>query len=319
MRQTAAFTPEDVPEGLARTVRRHHVPGEPSAQEWLAGLPGLVDEALQSWQLRQDGRAWHGTAALVLPVRRSDAGAAVLKVVRPHPEARDEHLALRAWRGRRAVDLLAAAPARWTLLLQRLEADRDLLSGSVLDSCAEIGGLLRDLDQPAPPWGHRLSTHLHALVADIDRAQADPAAAHRFPRRLLQVARSLALEQASSPDVDDRLVHGDLHQGNVLWSPDQGGWRAIDPQAVAGHPTFGVAPAVRNRWAEAQASPDLRTHLAARVDVVCDAAGLDVGRARAMTLLRSVRDALWALDFPARDTAQEITRAVTIAKVMLPG
>lgn len=38
-----------------------------------------------------------------------------------------------------------------------------------------------------------------------------------------------------------------------------------------------------------------------------------------MTLLRSVRNALWALASTRSDVTEEVTRAVTIAKAMLPG
>lgn len=275
------FSAQDVPSGLRAAVETSPAAEGVNGGLWLDRLPALVGDALQTWDLHVDGDPRHGAAALVLPVRRPTGEPAALKVVWPHPEARQEHLALRAWAGQGSVRLLAADPARWTLLLERLDGDRDLHSVPVMESCGAIGALLAELDRPAAPWAPRLSDHLHELVGDIDRAEADPQWAHRFPRSLLQVARSTAAEQGRSADIDAHLVHTDLHQANVLWSPTADRWLAIDPKPMAARPAFAVAPSVRNRWAEAQESRDLRQHLALRVEAVCEPAGIDVDEARA--------------------------------------
>ena len=113
----------------------------------------------------------HGTAALVLPVRRRDGSAVVLKVTWPHAEAEHEHLALQRWEGRGAVRLLAANPGRWAMLLERLCSDRDLYDVPIDEACTVIGDLLRQLDHPAIPQLSRLSAEAASMV-DPDAAQA---------------------------------------------------------------------------------------------------------------------------------------------------
>lgn len=299
-------------------------PGGPSGAEWLDRLPRLAGELLADWDLMVDGAPAHGQNSLVLPVRarRRQAAAAVLKVTWPHPEAAQEHLALRSWGGRDAVRLLAADPARWALLLERLDA-RDLDTVGILDCCEQVGTLLRRLDRPAPPWAPRLSDHLRRLVADTDAAHAGTAG-RRFPRRMLLQARDLAAQLASEPGVDERLVHTDLHGQNVLWRPDPGQWVAIDPKVMAADPAFAVAPVLWNRWEEAEGAHDVRIHLNLRLETVCDAAGTDPDRARAFGILRMVRNALWALaDDPGPGTSSGtqrwLTRAVTVVKALQPG
>src|SRR5699024_2799982 len=124
-----------------------------------------------------------------------DAG--VLKVGWPHPEADHEHLALRAWTGRGAVELLAADPASATLLLERLDTDRDLTSGSVLETTEALGHLVRVLDRPAPPWAPPLSLRVARSADQLDRFGAGSGAAKAFPRRMVQQAASLARDLLS--------------------------------------------------------------------------------------------------------------------------
>lgn len=307
-----------VPQGL-RDLVVHHVtnPGMPSGPSWLNTLPRLVDELLDAWDLRIDGDARHGNAALVLPVQRRDGTPAALKVVWPHEEGADEHRTLRAWAGHGAVRMLATDRSRWALLLERLDPSRDLRGVEVLESCEQIGLLLGVLDRPAPPWARRASDHLAALVADIDALRATGTGRH-FPRRMLDQGRALALDLAAHPGVDARLLHTDLHQENVLWRPHPGEWVAIDPQTMAADPAFGVAPALWNRWDEALAAHDLRAHLRVRLEVICAAGGIDPDRARPLSLVRMVRNAVWCLQSPTPRTDEDVTKMVTIIKALQP-
>ncbi|MFF5183727.1 hypothetical protein ACFY30_08040 [Streptomyces sp. NPDC000345] len=52
---------------------------------FIAGLPDLVAEFLERWDLRTDGPPMHGVCALVLPVTAADGTPAVL---RPRPGTR---------------------------------------------------------------------------------------------------------------------------------------------------------------------------------------------------------------------------------------
>lgn len=298
---------------------------------WLDELPRRVADAVARWQLVRDHdvRLRSGHAALVVPVRRPRGDAGVLKLTWPHTEADPEHLALRAWRGRGAVELLAADPASATLLLERLDADRDLTTGSVLETTEVLGTVLGALDRPAPPWAPRLSDELARVDDAIDRFSGDPAAARRFPRRMVQQAAALVRDLLSEGSgaggdteghpLDRRLVHTDLHQMNVLWRPDPGEWVAIDPKVLAGDPHWATAPALWNRWDEVLAAHDTRAHLQLRLGLLCEAAGLDEDRARALTIVRLVAEAVRSLREGAPQEQDRVARAVTIVKAMQPG
>ena len=280
-----------------------------SGDVWLTHLPGLVEESLAQWDLTRDGDSMHGVCALVLPVRRHDDSPAVLKVTWPHAEAEHEHLALQRWGGRGAVRLLAANPARWTMLLERLNWRRDLHDVPIDEACTVIGTLLHQLNSEALPQFSRLSAQAAEMAEKL--RSAPPA----IPRRFVEQARSLLSELITDSAIDSHMVHTDLHYGNIL-SADRQPWLAIDPKPLAADPAFAVTPALWNRWAEAIASGDLRAHLRRRLSIICAGTGLDEERARAWSIVREVQNGLWAIE---GDDADELTKAITIVKAMQSG
>ncbi len=275
-----------VPPAFAASISGRDPEPYVSGDDWLRTLPGLVDGHLAEWGLGVDGEPWFGECALVVPVRRG-RDAFALKLTWPHAEAEQEHLALRAWNGRGAARLVAADPAAFTMLLERLDGDTDLTSVSVLEACEVIGGLFRRLDQPALPQLPRLSVQAGHWAEQL----ASPPAA--LPRRLATQARSLVADLVGDGDRDTRLVHSDLHYANVL-AGQREPWLAIDPKPMAAEWAYAVAPAVWNRADEAARAHNLRLHLRLRADVVAEAAGLDEDRVRAWTFVRLVVNALWA-------------------------
>ncbi|MGV1009009.1 MAG: aminoglycoside phosphotransferase family protein [Dermatophilaceae bacterium] len=278
-------------------------PTSVSGADWLRRLPGLLDELLTEWDLAPDGGVRSGWCAVAVPVR-SPAGPAVLKVGWPHSEARTEHLALRRWAGRGAVRLLRADPHRFALLLERLDADRDLDGMPVEPACAVIGGLLRTLRVPAPPQVPRLTAYTDRLV---ERLASSP----QVPRRFADQARRLAGELTATerPPV---LLHTDLHYTNVL-AGRRAPWLAIDPKPMAGDPAFEVWPALVNRVGELERGASLRVSLRRRLEVVCDHAGIDADRARAWTIVRESGAALE----PTSDHLR-VSLAMAVMKAMNP-
>ena len=297
-----------VPDAFSALVTGRDAEPHISGDEWLARLPGLVEQSLSEWELTVDGEARHGMSALVLPVRRRDGAAAVLKVTWPHDEAEHEHLALQHWGGRGAVRLLAANPGRWTMLLERLNADCDLYDVQIDDACAVIGGLLAQLDHPALPQLPRLSSQCSRMD---ERLGSAPAA---IPRRFVEQARALLSDLVTDAAIDSRMVHTDLHYRNVLAAGRQP-WLAIDPKPLAADPAFAVTPALWNRWEEAVAGGGLRQRLRRRLLIICENAGINEERAQAWSIVREVQMALWAVE---DGHADGLTKAIAIMKAIQP-
>ena len=281
--------------------------GGPSGSDWAAALPRLLSEVLDGWSLKPTGPAMTGWTAVVVPVLRGD-GAFMLKVGWPHREAAAEHLALRHWDGRGAVQLVAADPARGALLLEALDPARDLRPPEIdIDhACAIVGGILRRLHVPAPPQVRTLSSFAAEQVKRLARR------GDGLPRRFVDRATRLAAELSQEPDCDATLLHTDLHFGNVLGGRREP-WLAIDPKPMAGHPGFELQPVLRNRTDELGRGSAFRSLVRRRLEVVCYAAGIDEEVARLWTIVHSVFEASWSAE--ERDT-EGVTLHLAIAKAL---
>ncbi|MFF7545380.1 aminoglycoside phosphotransferase family protein [Streptomyces canus] len=273
----------DIPEELAATQELYN--GD-KGREFIAGLPALIEDFLERWQLRPDGSPMHGVAALVLPVvRRTDATPAALKLQLLDEESAGEPVALRLWDGDGAVRLLDHDPATHTMLLERLDSTRMLstLPGT-RDAVLVIAGLLAHLTAGPAPAGIR-------RLGDIARAMLDrtPEALKRIPdpevRRTVADCAAAVREVVDEPG--DRLLHWDLHDENVLAS-ERAPWLAIDPKPLAGDPGFELWPALDNRFDADE--------ITWRFDAMTDILGLDRARARAWTLGRLLQNSLWDIE-----------------------
>ncbi|MEV4754846.1 aminoglycoside phosphotransferase family protein [Micromonospora sp. NPDC049559] len=279
-----------VPPRLAGYLEKFY--GE-QGRAWATGLPGLAAAFLDRWELTPDGPARHGMVALVLPVRRSDGDPAALKLQPLDPEHPGEPSALRAWRGDGAVRLLDADPATGTMLLERLDGDRDLRGEpddlKAVQIIAELLARLHACDPPDDIMPLRdVVAGMLAYAPRAAAALADPA-----DTRLVNGWASAVTEVAGEPG--DRLLHWDLHFENVL-AAGREPWLAIDPKPLAGDPGFDLLPALHNRTDEILAAADPRRAVLRRFDLMVEILGLDRGRATAWTLARVLQNTLWSIE-----------------------
>lgn len=289
----AALVPAAFREFVTRHTAEAGAVGGPSGADWAASLPRLLAECLDEWELEPRGPAATGWTALVLPVRRGDEELA-LKVVWPHIEGRDEALVLRHWDGDGAVRLVAADPTRGALLLEALDSTLDLRPVAIDTACEVIGGLLRRLHRPALPQLRRLSDyarqHTRAVVGDDSP----------LPRRMRERTAGRLADLLADPGCDATVLHADLHFENVLGGRREP-WLAIDPHPLAGHPGFEVPPLLRNRVDELGTGSTFRWSVRRRVEVVCEAAGIDVDMALAWAYVGVAMEAGWAAKDGDRD------------------
>ncbi|MFE0426654.1 aminoglycoside phosphotransferase family protein [Streptomyces sp. NPDC058953] len=296
-----------VPEALAASHRAH---SGAAAGAFIDALPARAAEFMERWGLGPDGPPAHGVVALVLPVVRADGSEAVLKLQPVDDETVGEPVALRAWGGDGAVRLLDHDPATGTLLLERLDAARPL--SSVADpgeAVRVLGALLARLgDRPAPAGLRRLGDLTAAMLDQLPGALS--ALGDADGRRLLADCAAALREVAAEPG--DRLLHWDLHYGNVL-AAEREPWLAIDPKPLAGDPGFELLPALMNRF-----DPDPAA-IRWRFDLLTEALGTDRERARAWTLGRVLQVLLWDLEDVGQGKEGEglDEQAVVIANALL--
>jgi streptomycin 6-kinase len=299
--------PIPVPPALTEALTASHGPA------WTGALPALAARQCDRWTLRPTGRAMHGAVALAVPVERADGRAAVLKVQPVDEETGGEPLALRSWDGDGAVRLLEHDPGTGAMLLEALDPAQRL-DGVPLDEALEvIGTLLARLNSHPGPAGVRdLGTTTLSLAERAAKLAASDRVGGRSRTRLARWA-GLAREMAVEPG--DRLLHWDLHYENVLAplpGSERGPWLAIDPKPLVGDPGFELLPALRNRWAQAEATGDPVRETRRRFDLLTEVAGIDRERARAWTLVRVLQDSLWQME-DARPRVPEVQAALARA------
>lgn len=280
----------------------------PDWAQWVEALPCLADTVLRQWGIRPDGPATNGYCSLVIPVRTAAGVAAVLKIGFPDEESEHEHLALRRWGGHGAVRLLSADPHHRALLLERLGA-ADLSGVPEAEACRVVAALYGSLHVRALP-------SLRSLASFVERWTSDLAALPRsapIPRRLVEQAVAHGHDLVADRSVPDRIIHTDLHYGNVL-AGVRDPWLAIDPKPLNGDPHYEIAPMLWNRWAEV--ADDVRAGVRRRLWMLVDSAGFDEQRARNWVLVRMVHNAMWAVqDGPAGDPGW-LTTCVAVAKAV---
>jgi streptomycin 6-kinase len=262
---------------------------------WIAGLPALAAAHLDQWQLAIDGPVASGAVALIIPVVRGDDSKAVLKLQPVDDETGGEPAALQAWAGQGAVRLLEHDPSSGAMLLERLDPSRDLYTMDDDFAAAKIiAELLVQLNSVRAPAGMR---HLRdvATATLAQTPKAVPLALDPEERRIL-INCAARYQELITDEIDDRLLHWDLHYYNTLFTLEGAGeWKAIDPKPLAGESGFELLPALWNRWDDLVETGDLARALLRRFDLMTDVLGLDRSRAAGWTLGRVLQVAVWDL------------------------
>nr|WP_221634641.1 aminoglycoside phosphotransferase family protein [Nocardioides luti] len=281
-------------------------------------LPALAGVLLDEWELAPDGAAWHGHCSLVLPVTGRTGERQALKITFDgDDESRHEALALQHWGGHGVVRLVRADPGRRALLLERLH-ERDLADLDDTAACEVLGDLYGRIRRPAPPQLATVGSYVGRWVEPLAALPRDAP----LPHRLVDQARHLAADLLAAPPERPVIVHGDLHQHNVL-AADREPWLVIDPKPMAGDQHYEPAPALWNCWERLVAAGDVRAGVRHRFHTLVDTAGLDEDLARDWVVVRMVVNASWSLQDAERerralDAGERdwITRCIAIAKAV---
>jgi streptomycin 6-kinase len=262
---------------------------------WIAGLPAMAIAAMDRWELVEDGQVASGAVALIIPVARRDGSKAVLKLQPVDDETAGEPAALRTWAGRGAVRLLEHDPSSGAMLLERLDASRDLNTMEDDLAAAEIiATLLVQLNSVPAPAGMRdlrdVAARTLAGAPEAIQLVEDP-----DERRLL-INCTARLQELITDRLENRLLHWDLHYFNTLSTVDGvTEWKAIDPKPLSGDSGFELLPALWNRWDDLVGSGDVARALLRRFDLMTEVLGLECARAVGWTLGRVLQNAVWDL------------------------
>ncbi|GAA5058134.1 aminoglycoside phosphotransferase family protein [Nocardia callitridis] len=290
----------DIPEGFASaTIARE---GEPGSR-WIAALPGLIEELTRRWSCTPEGQVWHGQVGVVVPVRSGDLAPAVLKVSFPHPGNVHEPDAFEVWGGSGAVRLFRRDDAVFAMLLERA-GEGSLAGVEDFDAAvAALGELSRRLAVPAPEGLPRIARQMPEWEHEITTTARELGSP--MPQRVLDAA--VATVREFGGDQPNTLVHGDLHDSNVLPSQREP-WLVVDPKGYVGDPAYDAITVVRSlRFLPLLNEPDPERAVRRGLDLYCEGAGIDRTRARRWVQAGAVRSALWGRRYDEPSWAIEVT------------
>jgi streptomycin 6-kinase len=121
----------------------------------------------------------------------------------------------------------------------------------------------------------------------------------KIPAQTLKKAREIRdqLLKTAGPDV---LLHGDLHQDNMLQNGN--GWVVIDPKGVVGEPAYEVAAFIRNPMPELMNHDDAPNIIHNRVTRFAQILELPSQRILDWCFVQAVLAWVWALEDGCDDT-----------------
>jgi streptomycin 6-kinase len=208
------------------------------AGEWLRDLPGLIAELEAEWS-DSVGRPFpHASEAFVAEARLADGTPAVLKLLIPQDGAAGRHeiTMLRLAGGRGCVGLLRDDAARGALLLERLGPSLYELGHPLAERLEILVTAAATVWRPAPGSGLPTGADKARQLVDFVTTEWEELG-HPCTQAAVEHALACAAQRIAAHD-DERavLVHGDVHQLNVLQVPGSDTFKLVDPTDCSPRP-----------------------------------------------------------------------------------
>lgn len=213
--------------------------GEDRAASFGRGLPALVTDLCERWDLQVEGVFDSGASSVVLAVESAASGPAALKISPDVAFVRRQVGMLRhlGTTGRTPV-VLATDDTHGAMLLERIVPGTTVDSvGAAPPTPLEWATLLRDLHGTRRTGvAETLDDRCAEMLDRIGRRQQRPHVREHVQDPLWErtVQSCLDLLQTDQAPV---VIHGDLHLGNVLDGGERG-LVVIDPKLCVGDPCF---------------------------------------------------------------------------------
>jgi streptomycin 6-kinase len=282
-------------------------------EAWLARLPALLAECERRWRLTVQPPFPNLSYNYVAPAVQAGGVEVVLKAGLPNRELETEIAALRLAAGRGMVRPLSADSGLGVMLLERLRPGTMLAEVRDDEQATAIAAtVMQQLWQPLP------AGHAFPSVADwaAGLGKLRPhfgGSTGPFPAGLVDLAEKLFAELLASA-VEPVLLHGDLHQYNILAAERQP-WLAIDPKGVAGEPAYETGAFLRNEIAHATRELELERLLARRVDHLAELLAVDRQRLAGWGAAQAVLSAWWRVEDHGHGWEETLACAAALARV----
>jgi streptomycin 6-kinase len=279
----------------------------------------LAHEAVQQWQCLPDGGIFFTHSSLLWPVAMAEKKL-MLKIAKPDDDEAHAADILRYYNGHSAVRLVRNNGS--IQLLERLQADpdqptlRQMVMGGQADAAThiicDVIEQLHSVPLPKEPLKNLIPFR---QMSDEIRQHVDEGRVKPLDRPLFQLACELCDELIAETRDTYRVLHGDIHHENILYSSR--GWLAIDPKGIFGPRIYEYANTLFN--------PFPATHVAANPKHMDRQAGIIVERARLdkklllkFVFLHSMQVAAWSSHPPFQEHCFACARTAAVLAEINP-
>jgi streptomycin 6-kinase len=261
---------------------------------WLARVPEILRACEQRWGLTIEAVFPNLTFNLVMRARRQDGTPAVLKICWTSDEYQHQKEALRLFDGGGMIRLLGFYDEDEVMLLEGARPGTSLLgmSDDVM-ATSTAADVMRKIWRPVVgehsfPTVERWGLGFERLRQRFDGGSGP------FPEGIVDRAEQLYGELCDS--MGERvLLHGDLHQDNVLAAERQP-WLAIDPKGMVGEREYETGSWLCNWLPDLLRQENPRKILARRIDQFAEELGFDRVRIRDWAIAQAVLSGWWYIE-----------------------
>lgn len=248
-----------------------------SETDWLSRLPEIVEGCARHWDLGpgeplEPSHVWMKVNYIV-PATLPGGREVVLKVLSSPRTFRKEHEALKHTHRDSALELIHTNEEWSALLLERVRPGVPL---SEMDDDEEntrvAARIMRSYWHPLPEQ-HELQS-VSCRIGGLSRLRERyDGGTGPVPEMWVSRAES-AFAELAIENSGDRVLHGDLHQWNIL-SSDRTPWLAIDPQGFYGDPGYDLHALLGNLPDKSCAGKDSSRIRGRRADILAEELGVN--------------------------------------------
>ena len=203
--------------------------------------------------------------------------------------------ALRHFAGHGMVRLLAYDEQENIMLMERLKPGLSLRTMRDDEAAISIAvQVMRQLWRPLPQQHYPFPT-IHdwgqgfARLRKLYNGGTGP-----IPTAMFEKGERL-FEEMSASSRGDVLLHGDLHQDNIL-SAERESWLAVDPKGVIGEPAYETGALLRNFWPDILNVTNPTSLITRRIDRLSSELGFERERIYNRGFAQAVLSVIWNVE-----------------------
>jgi streptomycin 6-kinase len=263
-----------------------------AGRQFLADIPGSVDEASQRWELTDVQPSPVLSYNFVAFAARGDQQV-VLKMGVPNREFKSEMATLRLFAGNGACRLIDYDEQKYWMLLERLQPGLMLSTLEDDEEATHIAAsVMQKIWKPAPE--DNVYIRLSNWFDGLKRLRAMfSGGTGPLSKKLVERAERSA-KDFFAENHKPVLMHGDFHHFNILLSAR--GWLIIDPKGVIGPACYEVGPLLMNPWSDLLRGKDYQGMTRRRIDILHERLGFERERIREWGLAHAVLSAWWGME-----------------------